>query len=292
MTSPIAQRQNGRYALNLLAAQRALYREVRVLRRLRTSIVVAGAAAGCLVALVLAPDPVAVGVVTGIGLLLVSLTTGGRERRRQGAAVAVQEEFDTYVYGLPWNPLLADRPSTELIAAYAGRHRSRHGDAGLTDWYSVPDGVDRWTAVLLCQRTNVSWDAPLHRRWTVLLGIGLAVPTAAVLTVAVLGLLSPAELTAAVLAPLLAPVHALIESLRGNAEHARRGARLDAEIARLLRDGAGPHDYRQIQNQIFALREAGPLVPDLLYRLRRPSLHRIVQGQNDHLTTRAEGNLS
>lgn len=104
------------------------------------------------------------------------------------------------------------------------------------------------------------------------------------LWLAVAGPLTPAELTAAVIAPLLAPVHALIESLRGNADHARRGARLDAEISRLLRSGPDQHDCRRIQDQLFALRTAGPLVPDLLYRLRRAELHRAVRAQNSHLT--------
>lgn len=295
MRTTIGQRQNGRYALDLLAAQRALYQQVRVLRRWRTALVGTGAALSCVVALTLARDPVTVGVSTGATLLVINLTTSGLEKQRKARAAALQEEFDTYVYRMPWNPLLADRPTSELVARYAGRHHARFGDAGLTDWYPPADATNRWTAVLLCQRTNVSWDAPLHRRWAALLAVVLGLLSTAVVMLGISGLLAPATLAAAVVTPLLAPVQSLIESMRGNLEHARRGTRLDGEIQRLWRasvEGSalpGEADCRHIQDQLFQLRTDGPVVPHLLYRIRRGPLHRIVQAQNTHLMSRAGG---
>lgn len=192
MTGTIAQRQNGLHALNLLAAQRALYTEVKRLRRLRTGLLATGAAASMILALVLTATRTPVGLITGLGLLLLSLLAGGRERQRWQSAAAVQEEFDTYVLALPWNTLLADRPPTDLVVHRAARHRREHGDAGLTDWYPPVDETDHAAAVLLCQRINVSWSAPLHRTWARVLGAALG---AIALTVILLGLTGILHLT-------------------------------------------------------------------------------------------------
>lgn len=295
MTGTIAQRQNGLHALGLLAAQRALYTEVKRLRRLRTGLLATGAAAGMVLALVLTAARTPVGLVTGLGLLLLGLVASGRERQRWQSAAAVQEEFDTHVLALPWNTLLADRPPTDLVARHAARHRREHGDSDLTDWYPPVDETDHGAAVLLCQRVNVSWSAPLHRVWAGILGAALGAIALAVVLLGLTGALGVSDLAAAVVAPLLAPVHGLVEALRDNLAHARQCARLHDEIVRRWRaaiDGvapAGEHDCRQVQDRLFHLRAAGPLVPDHLYRLRRLPLEETVRVQTRHLEARSGG---
>jgi len=187
MTGTIAQRQNGLHALDLLAPQRALYTEVKRLRRLRTGLLATGAAASMVLALVLTDARAPVGLVTGLGLLLLGLIAGGREQQRRQSAAAVQEELDTYVLALPWNTLLADRPPTDLVACRAARHRREHGDSDLTNWYPPVDETDHGAAVLLCQRVNVSWSAPLHRAWAGVLGAALGAITLAVVLLGLTG---------------------------------------------------------------------------------------------------------
>ncbi|WDZ87268.1 S-4TM family putative pore-forming effector [Micromonospora cathayae] len=293
MSSSIATRQNDRYALDLLAAQRVLYSEVKRLRRLRTGLT-AGAAAGSIaLASAIEPARVPVGLLSGTGLLLFGLVAAGRERRHRQIAATIQEEFDTYVFGLPWNALLADPPPTDLVVRYANRRRRRVPDRDLTDWYPPPAGGNHVADMLMCQRVNVSWSTPLHRSWATFLGVVLAALVLAVTVLGVTGPLSGTDLAVAVIAPLLAPVQGLAEALRDNVVHARQSARLHAEILALwrsARDGATTvttSDCRQVQDRLFQLRAAGPLVPDRLYRWRHRPLADAVQAQVDHLSARS-----
>lgn len=295
MTGTIAQRQNRQHALDLLTAQRALYTEVKRLRRLRTGLLAVSAVASMVLTLVLTAARIPVGLGTGLGVLLLGLVADGRERQRRQSAAAVQEEFDTYVLALPWNTLLADHPPTDLVARCAARHRPEHGDSGFTDWYPPVDETDHGIAVLLCQRVNVSWSAPLHRVWAGVLGTALGSIALAVVLLGLTGVLGVTDLAAAVVAPLLAPVHGLIEALRDNLAHAQQSTRLHDEI--LLRwraaiDGVAPaseHDCRQIQDRLLQLRVASPLVSDHLYRLRRAPLEETVRVQASHLEARSGG---
>ncbi|GLI03358.1 S-4TM family putative pore-forming effector [Phytohabitans aurantiacus] len=292
MTATIAARHADRHAIDLLAAQRATYNEVKLLRRTRATLVTAGAAATVVLALVLESVRLPVGLATGVGLLVLAVLAGGRERDRRQSAAAVQEEFDTYVFGLPWNRLLAERPATAQVARCAARYRRRHSDAGLAAWYPPVDEQDRIAAILLCQRANVSWSAPLHRQWATVLAGTLGVLGGGVVLVGGFGPLGVPDLVAAVVAPLLAPVHGLVEALREHLHQARRVARLDAEIVRLWRsrvDGTetvGEHDCRQVQDQLLQLRESGPPVPDRLYLWRRRRLESTVRAETRHLETR------
>jgi hypothetical protein len=294
MTSTIGERQNRPYALELLAVQRALYGEVRRLRRLRITLLATGAISSMALAFTVTAARPPVGLVSGLGLLLLSLVTGGRERRRQQQAAAVQEEFDTYVLALPWNTLLVDHPPTDLVARASVRCHRKQRDGDLTDWYAPADESDRTAAVLRCQRANVSWNASLHRTWAKTLGSILGLIALSVVVLWLAGVVGITDLAVAVIAPLLAPVYALVETLRDNVAHARQIDRLHEEILRRCRTAAGKtahvseHDCRQIQDRLFQLRAAGPLVPDRLYRLRRIPLEEVVKVQARHLEVRCD----
>jgi hypothetical protein len=66
-------------------------------------------------------------------LLIADLIASWLERGRLKAAAAIQEEFDTTIFDIPWNGLLAPRPDPEDVAAAAARLR---GDrAALRQWH-------------------------------------------------------------------------------------------------------------------------------------------------------------
>jgi hypothetical protein len=98
MTGTIVQRQNGPRVLDLLAAQRALYNEIRLLRRLRSVLLAAGVASSMVLAFALTAAHAPVGLITGLCQLVLAWVVGGREwRRRPNAAAVAHEGFDTSV---------------------------------------------------------------------------------------------------------------------------------------------------------------------------------------------------
>src|SRR5207248_10965896 len=75
-------------------------------------------------------------------------------------AANIQDQSDTSVYPLAWNPVLGAKVDPENVIAAAARHKGNRRK--LADWYSLPDGVPWPLDVLLCQRTNLRWDAAVR----------------------------------------------------------------------------------------------------------------------------------
>ena len=134
-TDSIAARQNGPWSIQLLAAQRQLYSESKRWRRLRAWSVTAMALIG-VGATLFAPDLLKilgpVGAVFGVAQWLASVV----EKQRTKTAADVQEQFDTSVYPLDWNPVLGAKADAEEVIGAASRFK---GDrAKLLNWYSIP----------------------------------------------------------------------------------------------------------------------------------------------------------
>ena len=151
-----------------------------------------------------------VGSIGGALTFLFSVLGSDREKRRRKEAAFVQEEFDTYVFDLPWNDFAADRPSPTLIAEAAARYT----DGRTHDWYPDTDPVVRPLDVLICQRSNLGWGSSIHRFYAaVLSGVLVLLAVAGVVIALVIGL-SFAHALIALLIPLLGPARELIELIR------------------------------------------------------------------------------
>jgi hypothetical protein len=88
-------------------------------------------------------------------------------RLRQKAA-KIQESFDCEVLEMPWNNVLMDkRPDDEDIHHYSKKYFKKcKGDPGLKDWYSPIVGeLDMQLARVVCQRSNLWWDADLRKKF-------------------------------------------------------------------------------------------------------------------------------
>ncbi|MCR3747239.1 S-4TM family putative pore-forming effector [Lentzea californiensis] len=78
-------------------------------------------------------------------------------------AATIQEHFDTYVFELPWNNSRAAKIQPERLHDLAGRYRGSIDD--LKNWYPDVSKTSRPFDIMLCQRSNLTWDIRLRERW-------------------------------------------------------------------------------------------------------------------------------
>jgi hypothetical protein len=272
----IAARQNTSWSLQLLAAQRQLYTEAKRWRRLRAWSVAAVAIVG-VAATLFAPELLRFVGAVGAALALVQWLAGIVEKQRSKSAANVQEQFDTIVLGLPWNPVLAAKGDAEDVIAAAARHQ---GDrATLANWYSIPAGVPHPLDVLLCQRTNLRWDAALRRAYANTIVIGLVALICTVLIIVAIRGLTLFETFLALL-PSVGAVLLGAEAVRAHRQHSTAQLELKRKVevlwerARTRPRAVRISDLRSLQDGIYQLRVVAPPVPDGYYWRKRDQFER------------------
>ncbi|KVU68288.1 hypothetical protein WK73_24755 [Burkholderia ubonensis] len=119
------------------------------------------------------------------GLVLLLLETAlidrlQKDRMKRGAKL--QEQFDTAVFGLPWNRFVAGaRVEPEDVRALSAKPLTKAREKHFEAWYEPCVGqLPLHLARLVCQRTNISYDARLRRKYggrllviTLVFGVGL-----------------------------------------------------------------------------------------------------------------------
>lgn len=215
-----------------------------------------------------------------ISLLLLLLDVGlidrlQKERLKRGAKL--QEEFDTKVFGLPWNKFVAgDKVLPEDVTEAASAPMPAKRQNEIETWYEAC--VSRIPLVygrLVCQRTNISYDSRLRRRY----GNGLIVVTlmlAIIVLVAGVALdpkFNDTILGLAMVAPILS--WALREH-RKQVDTCNALQNLQGEFKTVWTkalEGASDEELRfgsrQLQDAIYQHRASAPLVFDwVYYRMR------------------------
>jgi SMODS-associating 4TM effector domain len=292
----ITTRQNEPNSIDLLAAQRQLYTDAKRARRVRMLGSVGIAAASPFIVLFSDQAGKWLGAAAGAWIVLSRVVLRPAEQRRSALGAAAQEEFDTYVLGLPWNDSRRPRPSAHRISSATRRYfrRSNRGRRlALTDWYSDPQTAKPPYDVLLCQLANLSWSARLHGEWTNLMGAAIAIW---IVLGVVVGQLEGLSLLDYLVALLLPSLPAAIDVLDAHDAHRRHVAKRDeaeARAAQLWEEGvsgrstASIADCRLIQDAIWELREEPIVVPDWYYRLRRKAFEADMQSVSDRLIEEA-----
>lgn len=198
-------------------------------------------------------------------------------------AALVQERFDTNLFALTWNGLLADEPlrEDEIQALERGfaqlRERLRvKREKMVRDWYDVQtDGIPWPYCALLCQRQNLAWDARLRRNWAnVLLG---SIFVWVVICIAVASFTDMSMLDT--LLRLIAPSVPAIQIASAAALDHRRVADQRERATRIVEDelrtaSGGPKTtpaaiVRQVQDIIWLTRTRQARVPQWFYMRSR-----------------------
>ncbi len=275
VTPSIATRQNDNRLLKVLAAQRHVYAQVKLARLFRLLCTLL-ASAGISVVIFLQPDQIVKLIAGGFGALL-AITGFVLERFEPHwvkHAARLQEVFDTRLFNIPWNAVIAgSEPSPEEIEAEA---RSFSGNkAELHDWYGDVSGLSANTAVLLCQRTNVSWDGRSRRRYAILVAAATGLAVVMLLGVGVAHGASLLDWLLLLAVPCLSTVlygtKVSLDNFGLTKERDSLAKAIDAAVKEALR-GAPPDTtrLRQFQDQVFLLRCKTTVVPDAWHKWVRP----------------------
>lgn len=199
-----------------------------------------------------------------------------KDRLKNGAKL--QEQFDTDVFGLPWNRFVAGVPvEHEDVRRLSAKLLSEKCEAHFQGWYEVCIGrLPLHLARLIGQRTNISYDTRLRRRYggwllTLTLLFGVALLYAGLYK----GLPFP-DLVMTLVVPLLPLLTWALRERMQQANAATSLTNLNGEWDKIWTKALGGADAaaltvesRSLQDAIYQHRERSPLVFDWVYFIFR-----------------------
>jgi SMODS-associating 4TM effector domain len=286
----IPQEQNTQQSLELLAAQRQLYSDAKSLQMV--SVIMSVPVVIVWSVLVALFPPFAVyAALWGITATFLELLFFSRlQKSTQEKAAKIQQIFDCEVLQFNWASLNCGvRIEPETIVDASNRYkRQKRNLTKLQNWYPVSvSKLPIYQARIICQRSNVWWDAQLRRRYSKWIVFVLFILTIIVLLIGLIGGLTLEKFLLAVLAPL---TPAFVFGLRQYTEHNDAAVRLDrlrenaeALVQEIINGRYTPQDLEResysLQTQIFDNRRRSPLILDWLYsRLRNEDEEKMNKG--------------
>ena len=258
--------QNSEECLDLLAAQRVLYREAKNLWKLYGVSVIVLSLVSLIITLLLPQYKanVAMGSFT-LALLNIFIFKKSIEHKVQQAAT-IQEEFDTEVFGLNWNKhIVGKRVRKELICEKSTR-LSMSERAKLRDWYPDVGESEYPKSVLICQRTNLYWDFELRKKYGYLvIGITILIIFITFITMWILNK-SFIDSFVSFIIPISSILFLGFETGIGNLKLAEKKEKYSGEIESIIGlPGTSLEECRQIQDKIFIMRNSSSLVIESMY---------------------------
>ena len=272
----IPSEQNKQPRLDLLAAQRQLYTDAKFWQAVTIIIVV-------IVAIVLSilspiyPLLSSYSAVWGIifSLLDVSLFSP-LQKLTQEKAAQIQQDFDCQVLEFNWDNLRCETPiELESVIRAAKRYKQNKSDySALENWYPVSiKPLPIHIARIICQRTNVWWDASLRRRYS----MGVVIFLISLTTIVILiGLVQGQTLKDSVLTIIFPLLPVFVLGIRQYKEHndaANRLDRLRERAETIIEDTLAKRFTSQdiekasytLQSQIYDNRRRNPLIFEWIY---------------------------
>lgn len=199
-----------------------------------------------------------------------------KDQLKRGAKL--QEQFDTDVFGLPWNRFVTGaQVEHEDVRRLSAKLLSKKREAHFLAWYEVCIGrLPLHVARLIGQRTNISYDARLRRRYggwlltlTVLFGVALLYAGL------YKGLQFP-DLIMTLAVPFLPVLTWALRERMQQANAAISLTNLNGEWDKIWTKALGGADAaaltaesRALQDAIYQHRERSPLVFDWVYSIFR-----------------------
>jgi hypothetical protein len=202
-----------------------------------------------------------------------------KQRLKDGAKL--QEEFDCYVYQLPWNKFFAgSKLDPEDVAKHSRVASADKLEQTFRNWYSPSvDRLPLFAGRVACQRSNVRFDVSQRRSYCSLLkGAAILVILAVVLSelyfAAAFG-----DWVMTSLVPATPMIIWILREYNRQTDSITTVERLKTEADKLWADmlsasDGGPFEAkcRELQDAIFSHRASSPLVFDWLYSALRGSL--------------------
>lgn len=274
--------QNEQKNLELLAAQRQLYSDAKIIQAIQLGIVVIIPILLALIFAVFQEFKIWASLYGLCALLVDALVLDSVVQEKRKVAARIQELFDCKVLTLEWNNFcVGAKPDPETVSQ-ASRSYLQHQSNfdALNNWY--PQGLELLPyklARLLCQRTNCWWDSDLRRKYRAIIyvvltviffgGIGVTIAAGASLQDFILMFLAPL-LPAFIIAIRIAKKQGEIIRTSDNFRNFTDNLWNDA-ISNDVSESEIKAFSRQLQNQIFIHRCNKEQVPDWFYKLFRDS---------------------
>ncbi|WP_392384228.1 S-4TM family putative pore-forming effector [Marinomonas primoryensis] len=202
-----------------------------------------------------------------------------RVKEMQDSAARIQELFDTNTLGLDWNEIsVGKKPERELIHEESKKHGMEEVHIRfLKKWYPIIiDRVPEVFGVIICQRSNVWWDAKMRKRYSRSIGLFLVFIALSLILYGVYEKKDMFEFLAFLIAPLASTY---IFGYRQMSEHREAANRLDnlkEHSEKIWSDALAGLDEislrlqcRSLQDQIFDHRKKNPPIFDFLFNLIR-----------------------
>jgi membrane protein implicated in regulation of membrane protease activity len=221
-------------------------------------------------------------------------------KRRLKLAAQMQEKFDCEVLQLQPNRFVAGGPpSPEDLRALSAEPLSLAREKQLHGWYPpAVAGVPIHVSRVICQRSNVRYDAGLRRRYNTSLmvfGIAMLIALAAMALTLKFDL---EELLLLLAMPVMPLFTWIIREVHRQTDTLSKLETLQAEAEELLErafEGLAPDDCaaasRQLQDGIFQHRVSAPLIFDWVYQQLRTNSEDQMNAAAENLVVQARSAL-
>lgn len=270
MNNGIKDRENEQHSLKMLGAQRKLYNDAKTADTIRIFLSVWFPFALSFVLLFVSEDS-AVGTISySVSVLSVisSFFVEKYIKQKKKLAATIQQQFDVYVYNMPWNDRLFGKKKNldhEVVEHSKSLFHKEGEKEKLLNWY--PESVNDMPineGIATCQRENCWWDAGLRKRYKAI-SIGIVITLTVIIVM--LGVVNDENVVkllwrAAFIAPMVQWLLDTIESLDD-----------DLESLNELSDALNSGDRYQIdelqetQKLIFEHRKNCLAIPNIVYKI-------------------------
>ncbi|ALS99773.1 S-4TM family putative pore-forming effector [Lacimicrobium alkaliphilum] len=212
-------------------------------------------------------------------------------------AAKIQEQFDTSVFGMPWNTTLAGiKPDDEIINSLKNKFYRVNSNKRehLTNWYNpkVAD-VDKNKGVLLCQRMNLYWDKAIRETVNERTLISLVCWCTFVLVVALIQDLSLQTFLLTAVCPLIPILIYSLKLITDNRKSITTLTRLKEVLESTWMDATNRHltlaKLREVQNEIYQHRKTNRPISDRFYWKRKDDFENDAQYSIEQMIDEIEG---
>lgn len=279
----ILKRQNKDIHINELLAQKRVY---AIAKNYQGLLIFISVPLPIIISLIVKTNPALINEASYIFVLYAIIAAVGEKilestiGRLKKIAASIKETFDTNVLEIPVNEtlnlVLIDR---EIIRRYSKKYKKNPKIVKkVTDWYSLAImKVDTNVASLLCQRTNITYDFSVRKRYKYLVYIISSITFIILFLIALINDLSLQVFLIEVILPSVPVFMFAYKEINSNTEsidnlnHLRN--LIESALNKInINDNIEKEHLRNIQDRIYNNRLLSPLIPDFIYNSLRPKL--------------------
>lgn len=273
----IVEKQNQKSSIEKLFAQRKIYSEAKFILYARFMMALLLAVFVPIVGIML-PDKKIYLAIFSVVYLIIEFLLEKIEKNKKSNATKIQEFFDTEVFGLGWNFVVAGKkPEQELISGYILKSSEKDLEA-LKNWY--PKNIStlpRNYGIIICQKSNVWWDSDLRKKLILMLYLLLSLISLIIIIFNlnttlgnfIIGILPVVPLYKVIINQIISYGRSIIRL-----NHLKE--KLDYMVENTQQESVSDTGLRLIQDEIYRHRMESQSVPDLFYKIFRNKSEKIM----------------